>query len=102
AQGDPARALAHLETIAKRNLDRTAVMELRARYLLELGRWEEARAAYEALLERNSDYREYYLGLEKASGLDRAKQEDHPRLQELYRSWAEKGERADAPARIPL
>lgn len=100
--GDLEKALEHLESIAKNNLDRTAVMEMRAKYLLDLGRMEAAEKAYRALLDRNNEYRLYYECLEKTLGLDRSKEEDKKRLLELYNSYSEKSERVDAPRRIPL
>ncbi|TKX23977.1 N-terminal acetyltransferase A complex subunit nat1 [Elsinoe australis] len=101
-QGDAQRALDHLETIYKTHPDRAAVMELKAKYLLELGKTADAERAYRKLLGRNMDCREYYAGLEKALGLDRTKSEDRTKLVELYKSYAEKSERIDAPRRIPL
>ncbi|KAF2145408.1 uncharacterized protein K452DRAFT_324414 [Aplosporella prunicola CBS 121167] len=101
-KGDVEGALKHLDTIIKTNADRTAVMELRAEYLLKLDRKEEAEKAYRDLLERNSEYRLYYDGLEKSLGLDRSNPESLEKLEELYRSFAEKSERLDAARRIPL
>ena len=100
--GDTERALKHLDEIAKTNLDRTAVMELRAKYLLELGKKVEAEKAYSELLERNNEYRPYYEGLEKAKGLDRSNEDSISELQALYESYAAKSERVDAARRIPL
>lgn len=100
--GDTERALEHLESIMKNNLDRTAVMELRAEYLLKLGRNEEAEKAYRALVERNNEFRAYYEGLEKALGLDRSSEDSRQALTELYESYASKSERLDAARRIPL
>ncbi|KAF1816992.1 NMDA receptor-regulated protein 1 [Eremomyces bilateralis CBS 781.70] len=101
-QGDIERALEHLEKIFKHNLDRTGVMELKAKYLLELGRLDEAKKAYEELLERNNDYRDYYFGLEKSLGLDRSDPGSLDGLKQMYKTYAESGERVDAPQRIPL
>lgn len=101
-KGDIEQALKHLDTIYKSNVDRTAVMELRAKYLLELDNKTEAEKAYRELLERNAEFRTYYEGLEKSLGLDRAKSDDMDKLIELYQSYAEKNSRHDAPKRIPL
>ncbi|KAL1629852.1 hypothetical protein SLS56_005120 [Neofusicoccum ribis] len=101
-KGDTEAALKHLDSIYKTNGDRTAVMELRARYLLQLDRKPEAEKAYRELLERNSEFRDYYDGLEKSLSLDRSKPEDADKLVELYKSYAEKNSRYDAPHRIPL
>ena len=97
--GDTERALDHLDAVSKNNLDRTAVMEMRAQYLLDLGRKEEAEKAYRALLVRNAEYRLYYDGLEAALGL---KKTDIRPLQSLYEDYAQKNPRGDAARRIPL
>lgn len=97
--GETERALEHLEAVKKMTLDRTAVMELRAKYLLQLGRKEEAEKAYKALLERNAENSEYYVGLEQAIGVSR---DDKQAAKELYGSLAQKHDRIDAARRIPL
>ncbi|KAL8700642.1 MAG: hypothetical protein Q9224_000870 [Gallowayella concinna] len=97
--GDTERALDHLEVIFKNNLDRTAVMEMRAQYLLQLDRKQEAEKAYRALLERNTDYREYYEGLRKALAL---KESDCESLKALYDEYAMQSPRSDTPRRVPL
>lgn len=100
--GDYERALEHLNSVYKTNPDRTAVMEMKADYLLRLDRKSEAEAAYRALLGRNSEHRSYYDGLEKALGLDRQDPASQEGLVNLYQSYADKSERTDAPRRIPL
>ncbi|KAL1306936.1 hypothetical protein AAFC00_005577 [Neodothiora populina] len=100
--GDYQRALDHLETIFKTNPDRTAVMEYKAQYLLKLDRKPEAEAAYRALLNRNSEKRAYYDGLEKSLGLDRNDPASHEKLAAMYQEYADKNERSDAPRRVPL
>jgi peptide alpha-N-acetyltransferase len=100
--GDISRALEHLKSVYKMSLDRTAVMELKAEYLLRLDQKEEAETAYKALLARNPEKRAHYEGLEKALGLDRAKSEDQGKLLEMYQSYSEKSDRIDAARRIPL
>jgi len=97
--GDYQRAYDHLQTIKSTNLDRTAVMEYEAQYLLQLGRMKEAETAYRDLIERNSEYRAYYEGLEKALGLGK---NDREALKDMYASYAQKYERLDAARRIPL
>ena len=97
--GETERALEHLDAISKSNLDRTSVMELRAQYLLKLGRKEEAERAYRELLGRNAEYRLYYGGLEGALGID---QTDAKGLGQLYKDYAERNPRGDAARRIPL
>ncbi|OSS45647.1 hypothetical protein B5807_09769 [Epicoccum nigrum] len=100
--GDTERALKHLDEVIKSNLDRTAVYELRAKYLLDLGRNEEAEKAYRKLLERNSEYRAYFDGLEKTLGLSRDNEADIEKLAELYKSYADQNSRNDASRRVPL
>ena len=97
--GDIGRALEHLDAAAKNNPDRTSVMELRAKYLLTLGRNEEAAKAYQALLARNPEYRAYFEGLEAALGLDRS---DIKAMKDLYADYASQTPRGDAARRIPL
>ena len=93
------RALEHLDAVSKNNLDRTSVMELRANYLLKLGRKEEAEKAYRDLLGRNAEYRLYYEGLESSLGIGRT---DTKGLWEMYKEYAERNPRGDAARRIPL
>lgn len=100
--GDIKRALEQLETVLQNSLDRSAAFELKAKYLLELGRKEEAEKAYRTLLDRNSEYRAYFDGLEKALGLSHSNEADVEKLKELYDSFASKNERNDAARRIPL
>jgi tetratricopeptide (TPR) repeat protein len=100
--GDIERALEHLETILKNNLDRTAVLELKAKYLLQLERHEEAAKVYRALLDRNSEYRAYFEGLEQALKLDRSDSASLEKLTELYEGYASQNKRNDATRRIPL
>lgn len=97
--GENERALEHLEAAAKNNPDRTSVMELRARYLLSLGRKEDAAKAYRLLLKRNPEYRAYFQGLKEALGLDDFNVEE---LKKLYGDVAKDNPRGDAATRIPL
>lgn len=100
--GDFERALEHLNSIYKTALDRTAVMEMKANYLLRLDRREEAEKMYTKLLKRNPEHRDHYAGLERSLGLDRSKQEDQEKLGQVYHGWAEQSDRIDAARRIPL
>ncbi|KAF1968332.1 NMDA receptor-regulated protein 1 [Bimuria novae-zelandiae CBS 107.79] len=100
--GDVERALTHLDTIIKNNLDRTAVLELKAKYLLQLERHDEAAKVYTTLLDRNSEYRPYFDGLEKALKLDRSDSTSIDKLTKLYKTYADRNKRNDAARRIPL
>lgn len=97
--GETERALEHLHSIAKDNLDRLSVMELGAQYLTKLGRKDEAAKAYRALLDRNPEHPDYYIGLIDVLGLTEGKQEA---LKAVYDEYAEKYPRSDAPKRLPL
>lgn len=97
--GDTERALEHLDAVSKNNLDRTAVMEMRAQYLLKLRKMKEAEEGYRALLNRNGEYRAYYSGLQTALGLQNS---DVKALQQLYEEFAIKNPKGDAARRIPL
>ena len=97
--GDYQRALDHLESIAKHNLDRLAVLELRALYLSKLGRKEEAVAAYRALIDRNPDHPDYYNKLLEALQIDSA---DQSARKAVYDEYAKKYPRCDAAKRLPL
>lgn len=97
--GNLEKALEHLDAVGKNCFDILAVMEMRADYLLRLGRNSEAEAAYVALLERNSENSHYYSALIKAKGVD---ENDHRTLKAIYDEWAAKNPRGDAAQRIPL
>ena len=101
-RGDYERALQHLESIYDANPDRTAVLEMKARYLLQLERKSDAEATYRALLDRNPENRSYYDGLERSLDLSREDRSSHDALLDMYRSYADKSERIDAARRIPL
>lgn len=97
--GDIERALTHLETIEPQMLDKSSVLEYKAKYLLKLDRKEDACAVFRQLLHRNPDNRAYYRGLEEAKGI---KEEDTAARKKLYEELAELHPRADAPRRVPL
>jgi peptide alpha-N-acetyltransferase len=98
-QGDIPRALEHLETAGKHNLDKLALLELRATYLAKLDKKEEAVEAYHALLNRNSEYKKYYDGLLEAMGIAPT---DHKARKAVYDEYAQKFPRCDAARRLPL
>ncbi|KAM5354379.1 hypothetical protein ACJ41O_001028 [Fusarium nematophilum] len=98
-QGDYQRALEHLNSAAKQNLDRLAVMEARAEYLDKLGKKDEAAKAYKALLDRNSEHPAYY---DKLLEVLEVPQEDLEARKAIYDEYAEKSPRCDAARRLPL
>ncbi|KAI1946841.1 hypothetical protein LOZ57_003611 [Ophidiomyces ophidiicola] len=97
--GNLEKALEHIEAVGDQCFDVLAVMEMRADYLLRLGRKDEAVVAYEELLERNSENSQYYDALLKAKAIDK---ENHAELKAVFDYWAGKNPRSDAPRRIPL
>jgi tetratricopeptide (TPR) repeat protein len=97
-QGDFQKALDHLESAGKQTLDRLAYYELRATYLANLGRTDEATKAYRALIDRNSEYKIYYDGLIEAMGISN----DKTAMKKVFDEYAEKYPRCDAARRLPL
>jgi len=97
-RGDIERALEHLQTAAKHSLDRLAVMELRAKYLAQLGRKEEAAKAYRALLARNSEHPDYYSALIEQLEI----QDDETARKALFDEYSARYPRCDAARRLPL
>lgn len=93
------KALEHLEKVGNRVPDVLAVMEMKADYLLRLGRKSEAEEAYNALLDRNPENSIYYDALIRAKGIP---ENDHKALKAVYDSWVEKYPRGGAARRIPL
>lgn len=98
-QGDYERALKHLDTACKQNLDRLAYLEARADYLTKLGKKEEAVEAWRALLDRNSEHPAYYDRLFEVMDLPK---EDAKARKAIYDEYAEKFPRCDAARRLPL
>ena len=97
--GETEKALEHLEAVQKRCSDVLAIMEMKAAYLLKLGRMDEAESAYTALIERNQDNSGYLEGWEQAKGLT---DKDSETIKSEYDILAEKYPRSDAPRRRPL
>ncbi|KAK4188409.1 N-terminal acetyltransferase [Podospora australis] len=98
-RGDIQRALDHLEKDCKNCLDRLAILELRARYLGELGRKEEAANAYRALIDRNPDHPAYYKSLIEVLDITSG---DEAAKKAIYDEYATKYPRSDAARRLPL
>jgi peptide alpha-N-acetyltransferase len=98
-QGDYQRALDHLETSAKQNLDRLAVLESRAEYLQKLGKSDEAVKACRALIDRNSERPVYYVKLIDALNIPK---DDLKARKAVFDEYAQKFPRCDAARRLPL
>lgn len=97
--GDTARALSHLEQIEPHVFDKTALLELRAKYLLQLERSAEALVVCRRLLARNPDNIDYYRLLEESLGTATAAPEVRLRL---YARLARFYPRLDPPVFVPL
>jgi N-alpha-acetyltransferase 15/16, NatA auxiliary subunit len=97
--GQTEKALDHLEAMGKKSPDILGVMELRASYLLKLGRKSEAEAAYSALLDRNPENSVYYDGYIQSKGL---KDDEVAELKKAYAELSEKFPKSDLPRRRPL
>lgn len=69
-QGDVQRALDHINSLEEKICDPLSIMEFRAQYLLELGKFKEAQREYRALVKRNPDNLFYYKQLELALQID--------------------------------
>ncbi len=97
--GEVEKALEHLEAVGKKAPDVLAVMEMKADYLVRLGRKPEAEAAYAELLDRNPDDSAYYDGWISAKEL---KDGQGLEIKKAYDVLAEKFPRSDLPRRRPL
>lgn len=97
--GDHAKALETLENDDPEIRDKLSVLEYKAKYLLLLGRSEEASVVYRRLLQRNPDNVSYYHLLETALGTSSKPVE--LRLK-LYEKLAHFYPRSDPPRFLPL
>ncbi|ROV86969.1 hypothetical protein VSDG_10077 [Cytospora chrysosperma] len=97
--GDIQRALDHLESACKQNLDRLTYLESRAKYLAQLGRKEEAVQAYRTLLDRNPDRTEYYGSLISVMDLPEG---DIAARKAVYDEYVEKFPRSHAARRLSM
>ena len=95
--GNVSGALDHLDEYESAICDKICFKEIRGKYLLELGRFEEADAVYVELLKRNPENHEYYKQLEKA----RKAETEEDKLK-IYDEYVEKFPRAQVPKRLPL
>ncbi|KAF9435768.1 N-alpha-acetyltransferase 16, NatA auxiliary subunit [Entomortierella beljakovae] len=102
--GDFQAALDHLDTIEKHVCDKRIIKEKRAKYLLALGRLEEAESVYRILLDHNPDNFSHFDGLRKSVGLgnDNLSTEDQTKVLELFKELQEKYPRSNAAKRLPL
>ena len=95
--GDVQGALDHLEMYQESICDKINLKEIKGRYLLSLGREEEAEKIYVDLLKRNQENHEYYQQLEvsrKAKTIDER--------MAIYMEYQEKYPRAHATKKLPL
>lgn len=116
--GEDEVALAHLDEISALVLDKLSWRLTRARLLVRLQRFEEAEAAFMALLRVNAENYEYHCGLQcarlrtaahlelrgcetPASAVELS-EEQVAALQELYATLAEQHPRSFSTKRIPL
>jgi N-alpha-acetyltransferase 15/16, NatA auxiliary subunit len=97
--GEYEKALEHLEAVAKKSPDVLGVMEMKADYLLKLGKKADAAEAYASLLDRNPDNSAYYDALVSSKGFGKG---DEAAMKELYENWVTKFPRSDVPRRRPL
>ncbi|KAJ3321820.1 N-alpha-acetyltransferase 16, NatA auxiliary subunit [Boothiomyces sp. JEL0866] len=97
------KALDYLESVKDKICDRRTFMETKARLLLQLERFDEAQAAYAALIEMNPDYTKYIDGLEESKGLKgELTEEKIDQLLSLYSDLKEQYPRSYLIRRIPL
>lgn len=97
--GDIQRALDHLESACKQNLDRLTYLESRAKYLAQLGKKEEAVQAYRTLLDRNPDRTEYYGSLIAVMDIPEG---DIAARKAVYDEYVEKFPRSHAARRLSM
>ena len=95
--GDTEGALSHLELYHQSICDKINMKEIKGRYLLSLGRRDEAESLYIELLKRNPENHEYYKQLEVARNANSTEEKFA-----IYVEYQEKFPRAQAPKRLPL
>ncbi|KAH7926272.1 N-terminal acetyltransferase A, auxiliary subunit [Leucogyrophana mollusca] len=103
--GEATEALALLDVNAKSRaiVDRTAIMEYRARLLSSL-KSADAMNAWRALIEHNPDCYSYYRGFlsNQEIDLDSITEENRPQALEILRSFSAQLPKANAPRRLAL
>ncbi|KAJ1819837.1 hypothetical protein LPJ75_001087 [Coemansia sp. RSA 2598] len=84
--GDYQQALEHLKEIRPKILDITGWKEQKANLLFKVGRKEAAAMAYQELIERNPDNKEYIYGYISCNGLDAKQAEDEDAVLDVVRT----------------
>lgn len=97
--GNVARALEELEAKSDEIRDRLSFLEMKANFLLLLGKQKEASLIYRQLLQRNPDQAAYYQSLEIALGTSNEAPEIRLKLYDKLSSFYP---RADPPKILPL
>ncbi|CAG8494448.1 1112_t:CDS:10, partial [Scutellospora calospora] len=97
-------ALKHLESIKDNICDRRTWKEKRAQFLLKLNRLQEAKAAYEELINDNPDCYGYYEGLQIAKGINTndLTPECEEKIIALYKDLTQKYPKSNAIKLFPL
>ncbi|XP_050384710.1 N-terminal acetyltransferase A complex auxiliary subunit NAA15 [Argentina anserina] len=100
------RALQELHKKESKIVDKLDYKEQEVALLVKLGRLEEGAELYRVLLSMNPDNYRYYQGLQKCLGLNAENSQHSPdeieRLDDLYKSLAQKYSWSSAVKRIPL
>ncbi|KAF9578148.1 N-alpha-acetyltransferase 16, NatA auxiliary subunit, partial [Lunasporangiospora selenospora] len=106
--GDIQGALEHLDSIESHVSDRKALMEKRAKFLIALGRSDDAEEAYRALIQHNPDNFAYIEGLTKSMGLANGEgakalsAENESKLLTMFTELQDQYPRSNAAKRLPL
>ncbi|KAF9788345.1 NMDA receptor-regulated protein 1a [Thelephora terrestris] len=104
--GEFSEALNLLDTNAKARviIDRTAIMERRASLLTKVGNVGEAEDAWNALIQQNSDCRDYYKGYLSIKGVDLGAMSEEARQEtvRILRTFSEQLPKATVPRRLSL
>ncbi|KAI8325972.1 N-terminal acetyltransferase A, auxiliary subunit [Martensiomyces pterosporus] len=101
-KGDYQAALENLKEIRPRICDVAAWKVQKANLLLKVGRKEQAAAAYQDLIERNPDNKEYVRGYLACNGLDLAQPGDKDAILEVVESLQAQFPRSNTLKFLPL
>ncbi|RPD56962.1 NMDA receptor-regulated protein 1a [Lentinus tigrinus ALCF2SS1-7] len=103
--GDYTEAIALLDASAKERtiIDRVAIMEFRARILSKAGK-DEAKQAWQGLIEQNPDCYDYYKGFLSSRGIDidAVTDENRSKAVQSLHDFSEQFSKASAPRRLAL